>query len=240
MVLGDLEGFAFDGGPIRLQYDLHLPLLYQLAALAARDSPCRSFWNPSEHGSIPITLQCPRHKMNNRHVSILGITAVLMISSGLRTLQAAPGQIPVCQKAQQKDTPATASFGFLTPGLNGTVLYPGDLSPNTFAIDGRTQFYAQLDQALKSRGIQLVISALPTRTLVYPEMIDATQPLQTGFNPDTARENYRASLRRLWGLHIYTIDMLSAALNYRQTGAKQSLYFARDYHWTSEGTKVYA
>jgi alginate biosynthesis protein AlgX len=175
-----------------------------------------------------------------KHLTILGITSALLVSSNLFALQAAPGQIPVCAKAQQKDLPSNAGFGFLTPGLNGTLMYASDLTPNIFAHEGRTQYYAQLDQALKSKGIQLVVSPLPTRTIVYPEMIDNTQTAQKDYRPDVARENYRASLRRLWGLNIYTIDLLGAALNYRQSGAKQNLYFARDYHWTSDGAHVYA
>jgi alginate biosynthesis protein AlgX len=173
--------------------------------------------------------------------TVLGLFTLGSIAvTSLCTLQAAPGQIPVCVKAQQKDLPSNAGFGFLTPGLNGTLMYYADLSPNFFALEGRTQYYAQLDQALKNKGIQLVVSPLPTRTIVYPEMIDQTQATQKNYRPDVARENYRASLRRLWGLNVYTIDLLGAALNHRQSGAKQNLYFARDYHWTSDGTRVYA
>ena len=170
---------------------------------------------------------------------VLGLFMGLIALSGLLT-QAAPGQIPVCAKAQQKDSASNAGFGFLTPGLNGTLLYSSDLSQNIFAHEGRTQYYAQLDQALKSQGIQLVVSPLPTRTIVYPEMIDNTQAAQKDYRPDLARENYRASFRRLWGLDVYTIDLLAVALNYRQSGRKQNLYFARDYHWTSAGARVYA
>jgi alginate biosynthesis protein AlgX len=156
------------------------------------------------------------------------------------TLLAAPGQFDVCAKAQAKDTPDTASFGFLTPGNNGYLLYSGDFSPNTFAIDGRTQYYAQLDQALKSKGIQLILSPLPSRTIVYPEVLDKNQPLQSTYSTDIARENYRKSFQRLGDLGLKTTDLLSTALQQRQTDDSKNLYFTRDYHWTSEGAKLYA
>jgi alginate biosynthesis protein AlgX len=153
---------------------------------------------------------------------------------------AAPGQFDVCAKAQQKDTPDTASFGFLTPGNNGYLLYSGDFSPNTFAIDGRTQYYAQLDQALKSKGIQLVIAPLPSRTLIYPEVLDKNQPLQSAYSTDVARENYKKSFQRLNDLGLKSTDLLSSAMQQRLTDDSKNLYFTRDYHWTSEGAKLYA
>jgi alginate biosynthesis protein AlgX len=177
--------------------------------------------------------------MNKNALFAGAFLATVTIISSI-TPQAAPGQFEVCAKAQTKDTPDTASFGFLTPGNNGYLLYAGDLSPNTFAIQDRTQYYKQLDQALKSKGIQLVVSPLPSRTIVYPEALDKTQPLQSTYSTDLARNNYRASLRRLWDSQIYTIDLLDAALRQRQTDDSKSLYFIRDYHWTSEGAKLYA
>ena len=153
---------------------------------------------------------------------------------------AAPGQFDVCAKAQAKDTPDTASFGFLTPGNDGYLFYSGDFLPNNFAIDGRTQYYAQLDQALKSKGIQLIVSPLPSRTIVYPEVLDKTQALQSSYNTDAARENYKKSLQRLSDLGLKTTDLLSSALQQRQTDDSKNLYFARDYHWTSEGARLYA
>jgi alginate biosynthesis protein AlgX len=170
---------------------------------------------------------------------ILGIAATLVIT-GLGTLEAVSNQIPVCLKAQQKDLPANAGFGFLTPGRDGSVLYSGDFSPNHFAFEGRSQYYAQLDQALLSKGIRLVVSVLPTRSIVYPESLDAQQPLQVGFNAKAARENYRASLRRLWDLKVYTVDLLHNALIHHQNKPRQRLYFTRDYHWTTDGAKLYA
>jgi alginate biosynthesis protein AlgX len=166
------------------------------------------------------------------------ITAVAATSSF--TLLAAPGQFEVCAKAQAKDTPDTASFGFLTPGNNGYLLYAGDFSPNNFAIDGRTQYYGQLDQALKSKGIQLIVSPLPSRTIVYPEVLDKNQPLQNTYNTDVARENYRKSFQRLTDLGLHTTDLLSTAITQRQVDDSKNLYFTRDYHWTSEGAKLYA
>ena len=176
----------------------------------------------------------------NKNLKIASMFIATMTIVSSITLLAAPGQFEVCAKAQQKDTPDTASFGFLTPGNNGYLLYSGDFSPNNFAVDGRTQYYTQLDQALKSKGIQLVISPLPSRTIVYPEVLDKNQTLQKTYSTDQARENYRASLNRLWNSQIYTIDLLQAALGQRQTDDSKNLYFVRDYHWTSEGARLYA
>lgn len=176
----------------------------------------------------------------NKNAIIASTLIVTMTIYSSLTLLAAPGQLEVCAKAQQKDTPDTASFGFLTPGNNGYLLYAGDFSPNNFAIDGRTQYYGQLDQALKSKGVQLIVSPLPSRTIVYPEMLDKNQPLQSAYSTDVARENYRASLGRMWNSQISTIDLLRAALERRQMDDTKILYFMRDYHWTSEGAKLYA
>jgi alginate biosynthesis protein AlgX len=177
--------------------------------------------------------------MNKNTVIASAFIATVAATSSL-TLLAAPGQFDVCAKAQAKDTPDTASFGFLTPGNNGYLLYSGDFSPNNFAIDGRTQYYAQLDQALKSKGIQLIVSPLPSRTIVYPEVLDKNQPLQSTYSTDVARENYKKSFQRLSDLGLKTTDLLSTALQQRQTDDSKSLYFSRDYHWTSEGAKLYA
>ena len=171
---------------------------------------------------------------------LVTVTAVssltLLTTPGL----AAPGQFDVCAKAQTKDSPDTASFGFLTPGNNGYLFYSGDFSPNNFAMDGRTQYYLQLDRALKSKGIQLIVAPLPSRTIVYPEELDRNQPLQSAYSTDAARENYKKSFQRLSDQGLKTTDLLSAALSQRQTNDAKGLYFTRDYHWTSEGAKLYA
>jgi alginate biosynthesis protein AlgX len=182
------------------------------------------------------------HQEKHMHKNVIIAStffATMTIISSI-TLQAAPGQFDVCVKAQQKDTPDTASFGFLTPGNNGYLFYSGDFSSNNFAIDGRTQYYAQLDQALKSKNIQLIISPLPSRTIVYPEVLDRSQALQSTYSTDTARENYKKSWQRLSDLGIDTTDLLSTAIKQRQTDDSKNLYFARDYHWTSEGARLYA
>jgi alginate biosynthesis protein AlgX len=177
--------------------------------------------------------------MHKNLIIASSVIATLTAVSSL-TLLAAPGQLEVCAKAQQKDTPDTASFGFLTPGNNGYLLYAGDFSPNNFAIDGRTQYYAQLDQALKSKGVQLIVSPLPSRTIVYPEVLDKNQPLQSTYSTDVARENYKKSFQRLTDLGLHTTDLLSTAIKQRQMDDSKNLYFARDYHWTSEGARLYA
>jgi alginate biosynthesis protein AlgX len=177
--------------------------------------------------------------MHKNAIIASAFIATMTATSSL-TLLAGPGQFDVCAKAQQKDTPDTASFGFLTPGNNGYLFYSGDFSPNNFAIDGRTQYYAQLDQALKSKGIQLIVSPLPSRTIVYPEGLDKNQPLQSTYSTDTARENYKKSFQRLSDLGLKTTDLLATALQQRQADDSKGLYFARDYHWTSEGAKLYA
>ena len=171
---------------------------------------------------------------------LIATTAISSVALPTTLGLAAPGQLDVCAKAQAKDTPDTASFGFLTPGNNGYLLYSGDFSPNNFAIDGRTQYYAQLDQALKSKGIQLIVSPLPSRTIVYPEVLDKTQALQSSYSTDAARENYKKSFQRLTDLGLKATDLLSSALQQRQTDDSKNLYFARDYHWTSEGARLYA
>jgi alginate biosynthesis protein AlgX len=181
------------------------------------------------------------HKTNLNKNAIIASTLVAVITAtSSLTLLAAPGQFEVCAKAQAKDTPDTASFGFLTPGNNGYLLYAGDFSPNNFAIDGRTQYYGQLDQALKSKGIQLIVSPLPSRTIVYPEVLDKNQPLQSTYSTDVARENYKKSFQRLTDLGLHTTDLLSTAIKQRQMDDSKNLYFARDYHWTSEGARLYA
>jgi alginate biosynthesis protein AlgX len=177
--------------------------------------------------------------VNKKAILSSAFVATMTLISSI-TLQAAPGQFDVCAKAQAKDTLDTASFGFLTPGNNGYLFYSGDFSPNNFAIDGRTQYYAQLDQALKSKNIQLIISPLPSRTIVYPEVLDKSQALQSTYSTDTARENYKKSWQRLSDLGIDTTDLLSTAIKQRQTDDSKNLYFARDYHWTSEGARLYA
>jgi alginate biosynthesis protein AlgX len=176
----------------------------------------------------------------NKNVIIASTFAATMTIISSFTLLAAQGQLEVCAKAQAKDTPDTASFGFLTPGNNGYLLYAGDFSPNNFAIDGRTQYYGQLDRALKSKGIQLIVSPLPSRTIVYPEALDKDQPLQSTYSTDVARENYKKSFQRLTDLGLHTTDLLSTAIKQRQVDDSKNLYFARDYHWTSEGARLYA
>jgi alginate biosynthesis protein AlgX len=175
----------------------------------------------------------------NRTAIASALVAALLAVSGAALL-AAPGQFDVCAKAQQQDTPDTASFGFLTLGTNGYLLYSGDFKPNTFAFEDRTAYYTQLDRALEARGVQLVIAPLPSRTIVYPEALDKSQTLQRQYSTDQARENYANSHKRLSDLGLTSANLLESALERRRTDDSKNLYFVRDYHWTSAGARLYA
>jgi alginate biosynthesis protein AlgX len=170
---------------------------------------------------------------------VLVFASAMLVSSGFVT-RAAPGQIEVCQKAQNKDLPENAYFGFLTPGLDGSLLFATDLTNGHFAFEGRSQYFGQFDQALKSKGIHLLAVPLPPRGIVQPEMLDRSQPLQAGFDVAATRDNYRASLKRLAGMQVDSVDLLASALEYQQAGSKAPLFFTRDNHWNSDGAKLFA
>ena len=170
---------------------------------------------------------------------VLVSAAALAFSSAFVT-RAASGQIEVCQKAQDKSLPENSSFGFLTPGLNGAVLFSGDLTNNHFVFEGRSQYFGQFDQALKSQGIHLVVAPLPTRTIVHPEMMDRSQPSQAKYDVPATRDNYRASLKRLSNMQVDSVDLLASALEFQKTDAKTPLFFSRDNHWTTDGSRLFA
>jgi alginate biosynthesis protein AlgX len=170
---------------------------------------------------------------------LLAFASAMVVSSGFVT-RAAPSKIEVCQKAQDKSLPDNSSFGFLTPGLDGAVLFSGDLTNGHFVYEGRSQYFGQFDQALKSKGIHLLVTPLPTRAIVHPEMLDRSQVAQAKFDVAATRENYRSSLKRLSGMQVDSVDLLASAMQYQKTGSTAPLFFSRDNHWTTDGSKLFA
>ncbi|WP_158592096.1 alginate O-acetyltransferase [Pseudomonas cavernicola] len=94
----------------------------------------------------------------------------------------------------------------------------------------------KLRDALKKKGVELVMAYLPPRGLMNAEML--SRESQQAFDTELSKKNYLQTIQRLRSLGIRAPDM--SLLLSQKADAKQALYFKRDPHWTSYGAELAA
>lgn len=98
------------------------------------------------------------------------------------------------------------------------------------------QHLQRLRDALKERGVELVMVYLPPRGLVSPEMLSAQS--RSGYDAELSRKNYLATTERLRSLGIRVPDL--SALLEQPAAVRETLFFKRDNHWTPRGAELTA
>lgn len=98
------------------------------------------------------------------------------------------------------------------------------------------QHLQRLRDALKERGVELVMVYLPPRGLVSPEMLSAQS--RSGYDVELSRKNYLGTIERLRSLGIRVPDM--AQLLDQPAAVRETLFFKRDNHWTPRGAELTA
>lgn len=135
--------------------------------------------------------------------------------------------------------------------------YSGDMGEFTKLVQGRDDwlFRSKIDfmtdigttaegykhlqglrDALKARGVELVMVYLPPRGLVSTEMLSPQS--SGGFDAELSRKNYLATIERLRSLGIRVPD-LSQLLD-QPAEVRKTLFFKRDNHWTPQGAELAA
>ncbi|WP_262410693.1 alginate biosynthesis protein AlgX [Aquipseudomonas alcaligenes] len=135
--------------------------------------------------------------------------------------------------------------------------YSGDMGEFTKLVQGREDwlFRSKIDfmtdigttpegykhlqdlrDALKAKGVELVMVYLPPRGLVSTEMLS---PQSLGsFDVELSRKNYLATIEHLRSLGIRVPDL--SALLAQPADVRKTLFFKRDNHWTPRGAELAA
>jgi alginate biosynthesis protein AlgX len=173
----------------------------------------------------------------------IAVSAALLLASGLThaaTAPAAPqfqvkGNPALCPTAANNGVYNTKYLGFFTHLVQAQDDW---LFRTTY--DLRTDFgttpegYAKLKglrDALKKKGIELVVVYQPTRGLINREKLTPAE--KAAFNYDLAKKNYLATVEKLRQTGMYVPDY-SPLFDENEAHA---FYFKGDHHWTPYGAK---
>lgn len=122
-------------------------------------------------------------------------------------------------------------------GLDGWFYFNHDLweaYPNL----QETEFIVQMNDALATQGVALVLVPLPGVGMSNPEFLHRDDPWQKAFSPTQAQADYRAYVRTLREQGVEVVDALATIQAYSAAGGQT--FFKRDVHWTPEGANAVA
>ncbi|MFZ6047760.1 alginate O-acetyltransferase [Pseudomonas sp. CR3202] len=141
---------------------------------------------------------------------------------------------PLCAAAQNPANYNTKYLSFFTTLVQGQ----GDWMFRT-QYDLRTDFgttaygwnqLKRLHDALKARGVELMVVYQPTRGLVNREKL--TPEEKAHFNYELARKNYLAAVDQFRKAGIWVTDLSPL---FDEKGVATDYYFKADHHWTPAG-----
>jgi alginate biosynthesis protein AlgX len=184
--------------------------------------------------------------MQVRNINWLGLSAlgaaICLATAGLRAEPQSQGPVYQVQDCCS-----------LCPAAHDASLYTSNYMKNFITLidaqdgwlfrtqeDLRTEFgttpagyrmLKELRDALKSKGVELVVVYQPTRGLVNRDKLKPAD--QARFDFDRALHNYRQSLARFEQVGLWVPD-LSPLADERE---EQPFYFRRDQHWTPYGAE---
>lgn len=167
--------------------------------------------------------------------------AALVLAVGAPPAGADPAYVvePCCDLCPQAGNRAlyTTKFlsGFTTllQGRDGWLFRSDDDLRTSFGPDA--EGYARLkrfNDALKARGVELVMVYQPSRGLMHADKLPASWRKQ--YNPEAARASYAATLQRFRSLGI-TVPNLEHLV--KEGGGANSYFYRGDHHWTAEGAE---
>jgi alginate biosynthesis protein AlgX len=141
---------------------------------------------------------------------------------------------PLCAVAQNPASYNTKYLSFFTTLVQGQ----GDWLFRT-QYDLRTDFgttpygwreFRRLRDALKAKGVELMVVYQPTRGLVNREKL--TPEEKAHFNYDLAKKNYLATVDQFRKAGIWVTDLSPL---FDEKGVGTDYYFKADHHWTPAG-----
>lgn len=141
---------------------------------------------------------------------------------------------PLCAVAQDPATYNTKYLSFFTALVQGQDDWLFR-SENDLRTDfGTTPYgwsqFRRLRDALKAKGVELMVVYQPTRGLVNREKL--TPDEKAHFNYDLAKKNYLAALDQFRKAGIWTTDLSPL---FDEKGVGTDYYFKADHHWTPAG-----
>jgi alginate biosynthesis protein AlgX len=89
----------------------------------------------------------------------------------------------------------------------------------------------RLNKLLRGRGIKLIMVPTPTRAIIHPEKLAAID-----YNVKHARTSYKNYIKALNRLGIVTPKLYRLFESFHS----KPLFFARDHHWTTAGSRMIA
>lgn len=143
---------------------------------------------------------------------------------------------PLCPAAQDPSQYNTKYLSFFTALVQGE----GDWLFRS-RYDLRTDFgttpagyrqFKKLRDALKAKGVELVIVYQPTRGLVNREKLTAAEKAQFDFK--LAKQNYLKAIEGFRQAGIWTPDLSPL---FDEQGVATDYYFKADHHWTPAGAQ---
>ncbi len=143
---------------------------------------------------------------------------------------------PLCPAAQNPSNYNSKYLSFFTTLVQGE----GDWLFRT-RYDLRTDFgttregysqFKRLHDALKARGVELMIVYQPTRGLVNREKLTAAE--KATFDYDLAKKNYLQAVAELRKTGIWVTDLSPL---FDEQGKDTDYYFKADHHWTPAGAE---
>ncbi|WP_271410974.1 alginate O-acetyltransferase [Pseudomonas sp. Q1-7] len=176
-----------------------------------------------------------RHSRNWLTPSALAV-ALLATAQGA---QAAPEYSvqrtgPLCAAAQDPARYNTQYLSFFTALVQGQDDWLFRTRYDLRTDFGTTRYgwsqFRRLRDALKARGIELLVVYQPTRGLVNREKL--TPEEKARFNYDLAKQNYLAALEQFRKAGIWTTDLSPL---FDEKGVGTDYYFKADHHWTPAG-----
>jgi alginate biosynthesis protein AlgX len=172
--------------------------------------------------------------------ALLAAAAVALLAAATTPARAGPNYVverccDLCPQAGNRAAYTTRflqSFTTLVQGKDDWLFRTDDDLRSSFGPDA--QGYAQLKRfanALKARGIELVMVYQPSRGLMHADKLPASVRKQ--YDLEAARASYKATLQRFrsLGITVPPLDQL-----FKDSGDIEYFYRA-DHHWTPEGSQ---
>lgn len=124
------------------------------------------------------------------------------------------------------------SFTMLREGRDGWLFRSDDDLRISFGPDDQgLRDMVRLNQALKRRGVTLVVVVQPPRGLMQREQLGSAE--RASYNHELAQFSYVSMLKRMRGAGIVVPDL--ERLVYDRSGG--DFFFRADHHWTPEGAR---
>lgn len=125
----------------------------------------------------------------------------------------------------------------LNQGYDGWFFRDNDLRMDFSASPETIGYFKRLDEALKKKGISLVMLPLLSRAMMADKMINADDPWQENYDLAIAQSSYQDFVKTLQDAGIDTISLAPLFKTY-QSSDPYTYNFKHDIHWKPEGAEL--